>query len=67
MPYRVVQPWGDRSGQWTLISEHRTAAGAFDAIDRLSDRMVRTGVPSDAVPFIVVDDASARVTRPDAQ
>lgn len=42
--YRVMQPWGPARGrQATLISEQATAADAFNAIDRLSAEMVRTG------------------------
>ena len=65
MSYRVVQPWGeDRAHEATLISEHATVADAFAEIDRLSAQMVRTGAPSNAVEFVVVDDASRIVQRP---
>jgi hypothetical protein len=33
MSYRVVQPYGSRPEEWTLISEHSTALDAFSAID----------------------------------
>ncbi len=56
MTFRIVQPWGpDKARQATLISEHATAAEAFREIDRLASEMVRTGSPSDAVAFVVVD------------
>lgn len=65
--FRVMQPWGtDRGRQSTLISEHATAAEAFDAIDRLSAEMVRTGAPSDAVELVVVDASGLLVRRPSA-
>jgi len=47
--YRVVQPYGRKRDEWTLIGEHEPARQAFDAIDALSDRMLETGAPSDAI------------------
>jgi hypothetical protein len=45
--FRIVQPYGaDKARQFTLISKHRSAAAAFDTIDRLAAEMVRMGVPS---------------------
>lgn len=67
MRFSVVQPYGVRSGEWTFISDHASSREAFEAIDALSARMMRTGAPSDAIELIVVDDTGARVTRPDAQ
>lgn len=67
MPYRVVQPYGTRPGEWSVIDTRRTVREAFAAIDALSAQMVRTGAPSDAVELIVVDDSGARVARPGAQ
>ena len=65
--YRVVQPYGrDKARESTVISEHQTAADAFAEIDRLSARMVRTGAPSDAVEFLVVDAAGRIIQRPEA-
>lgn len=65
--YRVVQPWGrDRAMQSTLISEHSSAAQAFAAIDALAERMIRTGAPSNAVEFIVIDPESRIVNRPES-
>ena len=66
MSYRVVQPYGVRVGEWTVLSEHSSAQEAFEAIDHLSDRMVRTGAPSDAIELIVVDKHGVAVSRPDA-
>lgn len=66
--YRVMQPWGPARGrQATLISEQATAADAFNAIDRLSAEMVRTGAPSDAVELIVVDASGQIIARPRVQ
>lgn len=65
--FRVVQPWGrDKAEQSTPISEHSTAADAFNEIDRLSHVMVRTGAPSDAVELVVIDAKGRVVRRPDA-
>ena len=54
------------ASQSTIISEHVTAFDAFNAIDRLSSEMVRTGAPSDAVELIVIDHDDAVVPRPGA-
>ena len=63
--YRVVQPWGpDKVRQTTVISEHRTVAGAFDEIDGFADRMMRNGVPSNAVELLVLDSKNRLVPRP---
>ena len=65
--FRVVQPCGrDKAWESTVISEHPTAADAFNEIDRLSAEMVRTGAPSDAVELVVVDANGRIVRRPDA-
>lgn len=63
MAYRVVQPYGRKPGEWTLISEHQSAHEAFDAIDALSERMLRTGAPSDAIELVAVDASGERVPR----
>jgi hypothetical protein len=65
--YRVVQPYGVRPDEWTLIGEYGAVLEAFAALDALSAQMVRTGAPSDAVELIVVDDRVDRVARPGAQ
>jgi hypothetical protein len=63
-PYRVVQPWGrDKARQATLVSEHATAHEAFEEIDRLADRLIKSGAPSDAVELLVVDHDGRIVTR----
>ncbi len=63
--YRVVQPWGpDKVRQTTVISEHHTVAGAFEEIDSFADRMMKNGVPSDAVELIVLDAQDKVVARP---
>lgn len=67
MSYRVVQPYGRRRNEWTLISEHASARDAFGAIDDLSSRMVQTGAPRDAVRLIVVDRDGLEVRRHGAQ
>src|SRR5688572_25767165 len=64
LKYRVVQPYGQRREEWTLVSEHATVDQAFAKIEALSTQMVRTGAPSDAVELIVVDEAGNRMTRP---
>jgi hypothetical protein len=64
MSYHVVQPYGVRVGEWTLLSEHESAQEAFAAIDRLSERMLRTGAPSDAIEVMVVDEQGVTVARP---
>ncbi len=62
-----MQPWGPHKGrQAELISEHQTAAEAFDAIDQLSAQMVRTGAPSDAIELVVVGADDRVGGRPDA-
>jgi len=63
MAYRVVQPYGRKRGEWTLISAHESVRDAFDAIDALSARMEQTGAPSDAIELIVVDERGDRVRR----
>ena len=65
--YRVVQPWGpDKVRQTTVISEHCTVEGAFEEIDGFADRMMRNGLPSDAVELFVLDAQDRVVTRPNA-
>ena len=68
MTFRVVQPWGrDRARQATLISEHASAAEAFQEIDRLAAQMTRTGAPSDAIELLVLDHEGRIVRRPGVQ
>jgi hypothetical protein len=63
-PFRIVQPWGpDKARQSTVISDHATAADAFAEIDRLVSEMIRTGAPSDAIEFVVLDANNAVVLR----
>ena len=65
--FRIVQPYRpDKARQSTLISEHATAADAFEEIDRVAAQAVRTGAPSDAIELVVVDQAGAIVRRPGA-
>jgi hypothetical protein len=54
----------DQARQATLISEHATAAEAFEEIDRLSAQMARTGAPSNAIELIVVDPHAQIMSRP---
>ena len=62
-----MQPWGpDKARQSTLISEHPTAADTFAEIDLLASEMVRTGAPSDAMEWIVIDQVDRIVQRSDA-
>jgi uncharacterized protein YbbK (DUF523 family) len=64
-PFRLVQPWGpDKARQATLQSEHSTVEDAFEQIDRLATRMVRMGVPADAIELVVIDANDEVVPRP---
>lgn len=64
LPYRVVQPYGlNRSVEATVQSEHATAEEAFAAIDAIAERMVATGVRSDFIELIVVDNQDRIVQR----
>jgi hypothetical protein len=38
-----------------MLSEHQTAAAAFEEIDRLASQMLRTGVPPDEIELAVID------------
>jgi hypothetical protein len=67
MPYRVVQPYGVRAGEWSELSRHATIHEAFAWFDYLSAQMVRKGAPSDGIELIVVNDSDARVARPAIQ
>jgi hypothetical protein len=62
--YRVVQPYGRHPEEWTVLSELSSAGEAFAAIDALSQQMVRTGAPSDAIAVMVVNENGQPVTRP---
>jgi hypothetical protein len=65
-PFRVVQPWGRNvAEQSTILSEHPSVAEAFQEIDRLSERMVRTGARTDAIELVVVDAEGNVVSRPE--
>lgn len=65
--YRVVQPWGnDRARESTEISSHPSADAAFAAIDRAAEQMARTGVRTDAVELIVIDEQFRIVPRRDS-
>jgi hypothetical protein len=67
-PFLVVQPYGrDRAHEATVIKVCPTVEAAFRALDAISERMQRTGAPSDAVELIVVDSARQQVRRPGAQ
>ncbi|MEQ1758244.1 MAG: hypothetical protein ABL986_08000 [Vicinamibacterales bacterium] len=47
----------------TVQSEHATAEEAFAAIDAIAERMVATGVRSDFIELIVVDNQDRIVQR----
>ena len=65
MPYRVMQPWGpDRARQATVVSEHRTAAAAFRAIERLAEELARSGAQLEQFELIVVDAEGRILARP---
>jgi hypothetical protein len=38
-----------------MLSEHQTAAAAFDEIHRLASQMLRTGVATDEIELVVID------------
>ena len=59
--YRVVQPYGTRVGERTVLSEHSSAGAAFAAVDALRARMVKTGVPAYAIELVVVEADGGRV------
>ena len=61
--YRVVQPYGVRPGEWTLISEHPTAHEVFDAFDALSAQMVRLAPGPMPVELLIVVDDAGRASR----
>jgi hypothetical protein len=59
------KPWGkDRGRQATLISVHDSVADAFAEIDRLTERILRTGDRPDLVELVVVDAFGNVVGRP---
>ena len=65
LPFLVVQPYGrDKARESTIISGHHKAAEAFAEIDCLSSEMARTGAPSNAIEFFVVDAERRIVPRP---
>jgi hypothetical protein len=60
----VVQPYGrDKGRESTVVYEADTAAAAFAEIDRLAERMDRTGAPPDSVEFLVVDENRRIIQR----
>ena len=67
MVFRVVQPWGPDKGQHaTLQSEHTTITEAFEALDAITARIVRTGAPSNTIELVVVDENGRQLKRPDS-
>ena len=62
--FRVVQSYGHRRNEWTVLSEHATIAEAFASIDAMSAQMVRTRAPSDAIALAIVDEHGDVVPRP---
>lgn len=64
--FAIVQPWGDKPGEVTVISRHLTAAHAFAELDRLVDTMVSSGMATNALELYVVNDRGERVRRPGA-
>ena len=63
-PYRMAQPWGrDKGRDATLISEHSTAADAFEAMERLAEQAQRTGGRIEVLELIVVDAEGRVVAR----
>jgi hypothetical protein len=65
MNFRVVQRWDpDKGRQGTVQSEHKTVAEAFAALDSIATDMAQTGVASDAIELVVVDERGQVVPRP---
>ena len=63
-----MQPWGrDKGRETTLISEHPTAAGAFEATERLAERAQGTGGRIEVFELIVVDAEGRIIARPGVQ
>ena len=61
----LVQPCGpDKGRQGTVQSEHNTIADAFAALDTFATDLAQTGVPSDAIERVVVDEHGQVVPRP---
>jgi hypothetical protein len=51
--FRLVQPWGtDPVAQSTTVSVHNTVKEAFAEIERLADRVVRSGGRSDEIALV---------------
>lgn len=64
MKFFVVQPYGRHKAiESTVVAEVATADEAFAEIDRLAERMQRTGAPSDYIELIVVDEQRRIVPR----
>jgi hypothetical protein len=65
LKFRVVRPWGqDKGREGTVLSEHKTIAEAFSALDSIATDMAQTGVPGDAIELVVVDEQGQIVPRP---
>ena len=64
MRYRLVQPYGKRPHEATVISEHDSPLTAYAAFDSMIATIVRTGAPKDAVEMHVVDEGGFPVSRP---
>jgi hypothetical protein len=64
--YKIVQPWGpDRARQSTLVSDgYASETEVFAELDRLQERMRRSGVSVDFVELIVVDNVDRIRARP---
>jgi hypothetical protein len=50
-------------GQATLISEHPTAAAAFEAMERLAKQAQRTGTSLECLELLIVDADGRVVAR----
>lgn len=64
--YQLVQPYGLRIGEWTVLGTYDTAADAFAVLDLKTALMLFRGAPSDAIQVLVVDADGKHVPRPGA-
>lgn len=63
MNYFLVQPWGRRPREHTLLGEYPTVEAAFAALDAMAEKIAATGGQPDSVEIVVVDDHGKRVPR----
>ena len=64
--YAIVQPYTDHSDRMAtaiVVSTHRTAAGAFAALDVFLKRLQQFNLPQDTIEMLVVDSLRRPVAR----